>query len=98
MGGIVPTNQKASHHLTSRMMTGQALSSHGIPLAEIRASILLETCSASYLMVYYLAKRLSLMITPNGLISSVRRLPLRMQPVLLRLLLNGISSGMRYLK
>lgn len=67
LGGIVPENQKASPHLISRMMTGQALASFGIPVAEVRASVLLGTCSASYLIVYYLAKRLPLMITPKWL-------------------------------
>lgn len=67
LGGIVPENQKASPHLISRMVTGQALASHGIPVAEVRASVLLGTCSASYLIVYYLAKRLPLMITPKWL-------------------------------
>lgn len=67
LGGIVPKNQDASPHLISRMKTGEALASHGIPVAEVRASILLETCSASYLIVYHLAKRLPLMITPKWL-------------------------------
>ncbi len=67
LGGIVPENKDASPHLISRGRTGQALASHEIPVAEVRASILLETCSASYLIVYYLAKRLPIMITPKWL-------------------------------
>ena len=67
LGGIVPKDQQASPHLKSRMQTGLALASHGIPVAEVRASILLETCSASYLIVYNLAKRLPVMITPQWL-------------------------------
>jgi len=67
LGGIVPPQQKASPHLTSRMKTGEALAAHGIPVAEVRASILLETCSMSYLIVYNLAKRLPVMITPRWL-------------------------------
>jgi uncharacterized protein YbjT (DUF2867 family) len=67
LGGIVPKDQKASPHLTSRMQTGLALASCGLPVAEVRASILLETCSASYLIVYYLAKRLPIMVTPQWL-------------------------------
>ena len=67
LGGIVPKDQQASPHLKSRMQTGLALASHGIPVAEVRASILLETCSASYLIVYFLAKRLPVMITPQWL-------------------------------
>ena len=67
LGGIVPHNQKVSPHLASRMKTGRALASHGIPVAEVRASILLETCSMSYLIVYHLARRLPVMITPRWL-------------------------------
>jgi uncharacterized protein YbjT (DUF2867 family) len=67
LGGIIPVNQRASPHLTSRMKTGEALASSGIPVGEVRASILLATCSASYLIVYYLAKRLPVMITPRWL-------------------------------
>lgn len=67
LGGIVPTNKKVSPHLLSRKKTGETLASHGIPVAEVRASILLAACSASFLIVYYLAKRLPIMITPKWL-------------------------------
>ena len=67
LGGIVPADRQASPHLVSRMKTGQALASYGIPVGEVRASILLETCSVSYLIVYYLAKRLPIMLTPGWL-------------------------------
>jgi uncharacterized protein YbjT (DUF2867 family) len=67
LGGIVPDSRNVSPHLISRMKTGQALASHGITVAEVRASILLATCSMSYLIVYFLAKRLPVMITPRWL-------------------------------
>jgi uncharacterized protein YbjT (DUF2867 family) len=67
LGGIVPDSRNVSPHLISRMKTGQALASYGIPVAEVRASILLATCSMSYLIVYFLAKRLPVMITPRWL-------------------------------
>lgn len=67
LGGIVPEGQAVSPHLSSRMKTGKALAAYGIPVAEVRASILLETCSASYRIVYYLARRLPVMITPRWL-------------------------------
>jgi uncharacterized protein YbjT (DUF2867 family) len=67
LGGIVPENQEASPHLTSRMKTGQALAKNGLTVAEVRASILLEICSVSYLIIYYLSKRLPVMITPRWL-------------------------------
>lgn len=67
LGGIVSRSKNVSPHLISRMNTGKALASYGIPVAEVRASILLATCSASFLIVYYLAKRLPIMITPRWL-------------------------------
>jgi uncharacterized protein YbjT (DUF2867 family) len=67
LGGIIPGSQQVSPHLKSRMKTGEALASYGIPVGEVRASILLATCSSSYLIVYYLAKRLPVMITPRWL-------------------------------
>jgi len=67
LGGIVHDSRNASPHLLSRIETGQALASYGIPIGEVRASILLATCSMSYLIVYFLAKRLPIMITPRWL-------------------------------
>ena len=67
MGGIVPDSRNVSPHLLSRMKTGQAIASYGIPVGEVRASILLATCSMSYLIIYFLAKRLPVMITPQWL-------------------------------
>ena len=67
LGGIVPDSRNASPHLISRMKTGQALASYGIPVGEVRASILLATCSMSYLIIFFLAKRLPVMITPRWL-------------------------------
>src|SRR4030066_2569822 len=67
LGGIVPSGKHVSPHLLSRMKTGKALASYEIPVGEVRASILLATCSASYLIVYYLAKRLPIIITPRWL-------------------------------
>ena len=67
MGGIIPDSRNASPHLLSRMKTGQALASYGIPVGEVRASILLATCSMSYRVVYFLSKRLPVMITPRWL-------------------------------
>jgi len=67
LGGIIPEVQEPSPHLRSRMKTGQVLASYGVPVAETRASILLGTCSWSYLLVYFLAKRLPIIVTPRWL-------------------------------
>ncbi|MFQ5964525.1 MAG: NAD(P)H-binding protein [Candidatus Scalinduaceae bacterium] len=67
LSGIISKGQKLSHHLKSRVDTGVALAAHGISVGEVRASILLGTCSASYRIVYFLSKRLPIMITPSWL-------------------------------
>lgn len=65
LGGIVPEGKNVSPHLKSRMETGKALASYGIPVGEVRASILLGTCSVSYVIVYLLAKRLPIIVAPK---------------------------------
>lgn len=67
LSGIAPKGQRLSHHLRSRVDTGIVLAAHGINVGEIRASILLGSCSVSYRIVYLLAKRLPLIITPRCL-------------------------------
>ena len=67
LGGIIPGGKHVSPHLASRMNTGNALASFGIPTGEVRASLLLGACSVSYVIVYLLAKRLPVLITPKWL-------------------------------
>lgn len=65
LGGIIPAKGHLSAHLRSRKQTGEALGAYGVPVAEIRASVVLGNCSASYQMVYWLAKRLPILIMPR---------------------------------
>jgi uncharacterized protein YbjT (DUF2867 family) len=65
LGGIIPKNEELSAHLRSRQETGKVLASHGVPVAEVRASILLGVCSVSYQMVYWLSRRLPILIMPK---------------------------------
>jgi uncharacterized protein YbjT (DUF2867 family) len=44
LGGIIPKNEGLSAHLRSRQETGRALANHEVPVAEVRASILLGVC------------------------------------------------------
>lgn len=65
LGGIVPKNEPLSAHLRSRQETGKVLAAHEVPVAEVRAGILLGLCSVSYRMVYRLSKRLPVLIMPK---------------------------------
>lgn len=65
LGGIIPKNEELSAHLRSRQETGKMLAAHQVPVAEVRASILLGVCSVSYRMVYWLSRRLPLLVMPK---------------------------------
>jgi len=65
LGGIIPKKELLSQHLRSRQETGKRLGAHGVPLAEVRASILLGPCSVSYRMVYWLSRRFPVVIMPR---------------------------------
>lgn len=65
LGGIIPEHERLSAHLRSRKETGEQLAAHEVPVAEVRASIILGVCSASYQMVYWLSKRLPVIMMPK---------------------------------
>lgn len=65
LGGIIPHQERLSAHLRSRKETGEQLAKYGVPVAEVRASIILGTCSASYRMIYWLSKRLPVLVMPK---------------------------------
>lgn len=68
MGGIIPNlaNQSdLSNHLKSRMQTGQNLTKTGIPLTELRASIVIGQCSSSFNIVYNISKKFHIIIAPT---------------------------------
>ena len=67
MGGIIPQDEDLSEHLKSRMETGVHLSKSKIPLVEIRASIVIGSCSSSFNIIYNLAKKFPFLIGPTTL-------------------------------
>ena len=67
LGGIIPKGQAASAHLQSRTETGLALAMNGLPVAEVRASIILGECSVSYKMVWSLARRYPIIFAPRAI-------------------------------
>lgn len=65
LGGVIPDKEHLSPHLKSRKETGEYLAKHGVPVAEVRASIILGAQSASYQMIYWLSRRLPVIIMPK---------------------------------
>jgi len=66
LGGVVPRGT-LSHHLQSRLATGEALRQSGVPVTELRAGVILGEGSASWEILRDLAARLPAMIYPRWL-------------------------------
>jgi uncharacterized protein YbjT (DUF2867 family) len=65
LGGLYSSNpKKLSTHLASRQETGLALAACGLPVVELRASIVLAQCSDSFRIIHSLAKNLPFLIAP----------------------------------
>jgi uncharacterized protein YbjT (DUF2867 family) len=69
LGGIIPDNSTLSNHLASRKEVGTILQKSGIDTIEVRASIVIGHCSASYQIAKNLVEKLPIMITPKWLSS-----------------------------
>jgi len=65
LGGLGDSGAELSPHLRSRHDTGEALRASGVPVIELRASIVIGSGSLSYEMVRALVDRLPVMICPR---------------------------------
>jgi uncharacterized protein YbjT (DUF2867 family) len=65
LGGLGSADQNLSPHLESRQEVGRVLGSKGIPVTELRASIIIGSGSASFEIIRDLVKKLPVMITPR---------------------------------
>lgn len=65
LGGLGKENKETSAHLHSRHEVGNVLRSSGIPVTEFRAAVIIGAQSASFKTIYYLVKRLPVMICPR---------------------------------
>lgn len=79
LGGIA-NDKNISKHLSSRVETGKALASSGVPVLEIRAGIIIGSGSASFEMLRHLTHRLPIMTTPKWV--SNRTQPIAIRDVL----------------
>jgi len=80
LGGL---NDGGSDHLASRQETAEILQGSGVPVTYVRAAAVVGGGSESFLIPYYLVKRLPAMVTPRWATT-------RTQPV-------AISDAVRYL-
>lgn len=65
LGGLGGDDDTLSRHLQSRQEVGRLLGKTGIPVTELRASVIIGSGSASFEIIRDLAKKLPLMITPR---------------------------------
>jgi uncharacterized protein YbjT (DUF2867 family) len=65
LGGLGEQSEDLSPHLRSRQETGDALRTCGVPVIELRASIVLGSGSLSFELIRALVERLPVMICPR---------------------------------
>lgn len=65
LGGLGEDAAGLSAHLRSRHDVGERLRAHGVPVVELRASIIIGSGSLSFEMIRALVERLPVMVTPR---------------------------------
>jgi uncharacterized protein YbjT (DUF2867 family) len=65
LGGLGDPASELSPHLSSRQETGAELASHGVPVTEFRAAIIIGSGSASFELLRSLVEHLPVMVTPR---------------------------------
>jgi uncharacterized protein YbjT (DUF2867 family) len=65
LGGLGDDDSRLSAHLRSRHEVGERLRAHGVPVIELRASIIIGSGSLSFEMIRALVERLPVMVTPQ---------------------------------
>jgi uncharacterized protein YbjT (DUF2867 family) len=83
LGGLGEKSRTLSPHLRSRHEVGDILRNSGVPVTELRASVIIGPGSASFEMIHHLVNRLPIMICP-------RWVNVKTQPI-------GIDDVLRYL-
>ena len=79
LGGLAPDVplDEMSAHMRSRAAVGDILRASGVPVAELRAAVIIGSGSASFEMLRYLTERLPAMITPRWVRTSVQPIAIR---------------------
>lgn len=84
LGGLVP-DEDLSPHLRSRAEVGEILLASGVPVAVLRAAVIIGSGSASFEMLRHLTERLPAMVTP-------RWVHTRIQPIAIRDVLRYLTG------
>jgi len=65
LGGLIPESASLSKHLQSRLEVEQTLAAYGIPVAALRAGLIVGNEGSSFQILYRLVKRLPVMLCPK---------------------------------
>lgn len=65
LGGLGREQEQLSPHLRNRQRVGQVLAEVGVPVTELRASIIIGAGSASFEIIRDLVRKLPIMVTPR---------------------------------
>ena len=84
LGGLGDAEGRLSTHLRSRHETGEALQASGVPVIELRASIILGSGSLSFELIRALVERLPAMLCPRWVRTTAQ--PIAIEDVLAYLL------------
>jgi uncharacterized protein YbjT (DUF2867 family) len=77
LGGLSPRDGRLSPHLRSRGEVAQILLDSPVPVAVLRAAVVLGSGSASFEMLRYLTERLPVMVTPRWVRSRIQPIAIR---------------------
>lgn len=77
LGGIVPTGEELSSHLSSRTEVGRLLADSGVPTVVLRAAVIIGSGSASFEMLRHLTERLPAMVTPRWVHNHIQPIAVR---------------------
>ena len=80
LGGMGADDGSLSMHLSSRHDVGRTLAAGSVPVAELRAAVIIGSGSASFEMLRYLVEVLPVMVTPKWV--STRSQPIAISDVL----------------
>ncbi|MFZ0390643.1 MAG: SDR family oxidoreductase [Calditrichia bacterium] len=85
LGGLAKNTADMSPHLRSRQKVGEVLGQTGVPVTELRASIVIGSGSASFEIIRDLVRKLPVMITPKWVNSLC-------EPIAIRNVLNYLTG------
>ena len=87
LGGLGEDDPELSAHLRSRHEVGERLRAHGVPVIELRASIIIGSGSLSFEMIRALVERLPVMVMP-------RWVQVTAQPIAIRDVLDYLRAAL----